>query len=141
MFDIIWHWKNSIVQCYWKTYVFTHCEYNINRLGFIYLNVLLSNHSSARSVLVISLMQYNVSSITKNAVSSANAALSMSLDVGRSAVWWRYKVGPSTLSWGTPAVIEGCFPRCFLNRDSKKFYYIIHALLDFKEYHKEHPLF
>jgi hypothetical protein len=42
-------------------------------------------------------------SVAKTAVSSAKVAVVVSGEVGRSAVYIRYKRGPRTLPWGTPA--------------------------------------
>jgi hypothetical protein len=42
-------------------------------------------------------------SVAKIAVSSAKVAVVVSGEVGRSAVYRRYRKGPRTLLWGTPA--------------------------------------
>jgi hypothetical protein len=44
--------------------------------------------------------------VARTAVSSANVAMVVVGEVGRSAVYMRYNNGPRTLPWGTPAWIE-----------------------------------
>jgi hypothetical protein len=41
--------------------------------------------------------------VARTAVSSANVAMVVVGEVGRSAVYMRYSNGPRTLPWGTPA--------------------------------------
>jgi hypothetical protein len=43
---------------------------------------------------------------TRTAVSSAKVAAIVAEEVGRSEVYMRYRNGPRTLPWGTPAWIE-----------------------------------
>jgi hypothetical protein len=43
--------------------------------------------------------------MARTAVSSANVAMVVVGEVGRSAVYMRYSNGPRTLPWGTPAWI------------------------------------
>jgi hypothetical protein len=43
--------------------------------------------------------------VARTAVSSANVAMVVVGEVGRSAVYMRYSNGPRTLPWGTPAWI------------------------------------
>jgi hypothetical protein len=43
--------------------------------------------------------------VARTAVSSANVAMVVAGEVGRSAVYMRYNNGPRTLPWGTPAWI------------------------------------
>jgi hypothetical protein len=46
-------------------------------------------------------------SVTKTAVSLAKIAVVVSGEVGRSAVYRRYRRGPRTLPWGTPTFTAG----------------------------------
>jgi hypothetical protein len=43
-------------------------------------------------------------SVASTAVSSANVAVVLSVEAGRSVVYSRYNSGPRTLPWGTPAL-------------------------------------
>jgi hypothetical protein len=43
--------------------------------------------------------------VARTAVSSANVAMVVVGEIGRSAVYIRYSNGPRTLPWGTPAWI------------------------------------
>jgi hypothetical protein len=54
----------------------------------------------------------------KTAVSSAKVAVVVVEEVGRSAVYMRYKNGPRTLPWGTPAWTgdRGCWAEATLTR-------------------------
>jgi hypothetical protein len=45
--------------------------------------------------------------VARTAVSSANVAMVVVGEVGRSAVYMRYSNGPRTLAWGMPAWIGG----------------------------------
>jgi hypothetical protein len=58
-------------------------------------------------------------SVAITAASSAKVAIADSDEVGRSAVYRRYRSGPRTLPWGTPAFTGGEFCAFIFNLDKE----------------------